>query len=211
MRDCPLLASVAGGVHRAVGRDVPVTAKIRIGWDADSVNAVEVARTLEDCGMQAIAVHGRTRAQGYSGEADWEVIDAVAQAVSVPVIGNGDVSCGEDLARRRRETAVDGVMIGRAAMQNPWVFREAKYFLETGEVMAAVPMEERWALILRHCRMAVESGRYGNERQTLTAMRGRLMAYCKGFAGAKDLRQRLCQVDSVAAVEGLAEGSLAGV
>lgn len=205
LRDCPLLASVAEGVHKAVGMDVPVTAKIRIGWDADSVNAVEVAKTLEDCGMQAIAVHGRTRAQGYSGESDWEVIDAVARAVKVPVVGNGDISCGQDLAKRKRETGVSGVMIGRAAMQNPWVFREAKYFLEAGELMAAVPLEERWALILRHCRMAVESNRYGNERQTLTAMRGRLMAYCKGFPGAKDLRQRLCQVDSVASVEGLAE------
>lgn len=205
LRDCPLLASVAEGVHKAVGMDVPVTAKIRIGWDADSVNAVEVAKTLEDCGMQAIAVHGRTRAQGYSGESDWEVIDAVARAVKVPVVGNGDISCGQDLAKRKLETGVSGVMIGRAAMQNPWVFREAKYFLEAGELMAAVPLEERWALILRHCRMAVESNRYGNERQTLTAMRGRLMAYCKGFPGAKDLRQRLCQVDSVASVEGLAE------
>jgi tRNA-dihydrouridine synthase B len=208
LRDCPLLASVALGVAKAVGHDVPVTAKIRIGWDADSVNAVEVAKTLEDCGMQAIAVHGRTRAQGYSGEADWETIDAVARAVNIPVIGNGDIACGEDLAKRKRETAVSGVMIGRAAMQHPWVFREAKYFLETGEVMEAVPLEERWALILRHCRMAVESNRYGNERQTLTAMRGRLMAYCKGFPGAKELRQKLCQVDSVSAVEGLAEGSM---
>jgi tRNA-dihydrouridine synthase B len=211
LRDCPLLASVAEGVAKAVGMDVPVTAKIRIGWDADSVNAVEVAKTLEDCGMQAIAVHGRTRAQGYSGEADWETIDAVARAVKIPVIGNGDISSGEDLAKRKRETAVSGVMIGRAAMQNPWVFREAKHFLKTGEVMEAVPLEERWALILRHCRMAVESSRYGNERQTLTAMRGRLMAYCKGFPGAKDLRQKLCQVDSVAAVEGLAEICLVSI
>jgi len=205
LRDCPLLASVASGVAKAVGHEVPVTAKIRIGWDADSVNAVEVAKTLEDCGMRAIAVHGRTRAQGYGGEADWETIDAVARAVGVPVIGNGDIATGADLAKRKRETAVSGVMIGRAAMQNPWVFREAKHFLQTGEVMEPVPLTERWELILHHCRMAVESERYGNERQTLTAMRGRLMAYCKGFPGAKDLRQRLCQVDSVASVEALAE------
>ncbi len=211
LRDCPLLASVALGVAKAVGDDVPVTAKIRIGWDADSVNAVEVARTLEDCGMKAIAVHGRTRAQGYSGEADWAVIDEVARAVTLPVIGNGESPTGEDLARRKRETAVSGAMIGRAAMQNPWVFREAKHFLKTGEVMAPVPLEERWTLILRHCKMAVDSGRYGSERQTLTAMRGRLMAYCKGFPGAKDLRQRLCQVDSVSSVEALAELSMGAV
>lgn len=208
LRDCPLLASVAGGVAKAVGADVPVTAKIRIGWDADSVNAVEVARTLEDCGMQAIAVHGRTRAQGYSGEADWDTIDAVARSVKVPVIGNGDIATGEDLARRKRETAVSGVMIGRAAMQNPWVFREAKHFLHTGNVMPSVPLEERWELIIRHCRVAVESGRYGNERQTVVGMRGRLMAYCKGFPGAKDLRQKLCQVDSVMSIEDLAEFSI---
>ena len=208
LRDCPMLASVAAGVAKAVGDEVPVTAKMRIGWDADSVNAVEVAKILEDCGMQAIAVHGRTRAQGYSGEADWNVIDAVARAVKIPVIGNGDIHCGADLVRRKRETAVSGVMIGRAAMQNPWIFREAKHFLHTGEVMTEVGVEERWGLVLRHCRLAVESGRHGNEKQTLTAMRTRLMAYCKGFPGAKDLRQKLCQVSSVTEVEDLAEWSL---
>ena len=209
MKDCPVLASVASGVARAVGDLVPVTAKIRIGWDEKTVNAVEVARILEDCGMQAIADHGRTRAQGYGGEADWEVIDAVSRAVSVPVVGNGDIGCGEDVVRRRRETAVSGVMIGRAAMQNPWVFREAKHFIRTGKVLPAVTVEERWALVIRHCRLAVESGRYGSEKQTLTAMRSRLMAYCKGFPGAKDLRQRLCHVSAVAEVEDLAAASLA--
>ncbi len=208
LRDCPMLASVAAGVARAVGDEVPVTAKMRIGWDADSVNAVEVAKILEDSGMQAIAVHGRTRAQGYGGEADWNVIDAVARAVKIPVIGNGDIHGGADVVRRRRETAVSGVMIGRAAMQNPWIFREAKHFLRTGEVMPEVVVEERWGLVLRHCRLAVTSGRHGNERQTLTAMRTRLMAYCKGFPGAKELRQKLCQVASVAEVEDLAAWSL---
>ncbi len=209
LRDCPLLASVAAGVARAVGDRVPVTAKIRIGWDEKSVNAVDVSRVLVDCGMQAIAVHGRTKSQGYGGEANWEVIDAVARAVPVPVIGNGDIASGADIARRKRETAVSGVMIGRAAMQNPWVFREAKHFLETGGVMPPVPIEERWALVIRHCRLAVESDRYGTEKQTLTAMRSRLMAYCKGFPGAKELRQKLCHVSGVAEVEDLAAFSLA--
>jgi len=208
LKDCPLLASVAEGVAKAIGDQVPVTAKIRIGWDETSVNAVEVAKILEGCGMQAIAVHGRTRAQGYGGEANWDVIDAVARAVSVPVIGNGDISCGADLAKRKAETAVSGVMIGRAAMQNPWVFREAKHFLKTGEVLPPVPLEERWELVLRHCRLAVESKRYGDERQTLTAMRSRLMAYCKGFPGAKELRQKICQVSSVLEIEDLAAFSL---
>lgn len=208
LRDCPLLASVAEGVVRAVDGKVPVTAKIRIGWDLESVNAVEVARTLVDCGIAAIAVHGRTRAQGYGGEADWEVIDAVARAVPVPVIGNGDLASGADVARRKRETTVSGLMIGRAAMQHPWIFREAKHFLATGEEPAPVPLEERWALVIRHCEMAVTSGRYGDERQTLTAMRSRLMAYCKGFPGARELRQRLCKVASLEEVVGLSDHSL---
>ena len=208
LKDCPVLASVAAGVAKAVGDPVPVTAQMRIGWDESTINAVEVAKILEDSGMQAIAVHGRTRAQGYGGEANWDVIDAVARAVSVPVIGNGDIHCGADLVRRKTETAVSGVMIGRAAMQNPWVFREAKYYLETGGSLPSVPLEERWSLVLRHCRLAVESDRYGNEKQTLTAMRSRLMSYCKGFPGAKELRQKICHVSSINEIEDLAVYSL---
>ena len=208
LKDGALLAAVAEGVVRAVGEQVAVTAKMRIGWDAQSINAVEIAKTLVDCGVRVIAVHGRTRAQGYGGEADWEVIDAVARAVTVPVVGNGDIASGADLARRRRETAVAGVMIGRAAMGNPWVFREAKHFLATGETQAPVLLDERWDLVIRHCRLAVDSGRHGNERQTLTSMRTRLMAYCKGFPGAKELRQKLCHVISVGEIEDLAACSI---
>ena len=125
LRDCPLLTEVASSIAKGVGDQVPVTAKIRIGWDQNLINAPEVCRILEDCGMQAIAVHGRTRAQGYSGEADWDVIDACSRAVSIPVIGNGDIQSGMDVERRRKSTGVSGVMIGRAAMQYPWIFRDA--------------------------------------------------------------------------------------
>ncbi len=208
LKDCPVLATVAAGVVKAVGEQVPVTAKIRVGWDEQSVNAVEVARILEDSGVQAIAVHGRTRAQGYGGEANWEVIDAVARSVKIPVIGNGDLASGADVAKRKRETAVSGVMIGRAAMQHPWVFREARHFLNTGQELPEILAEERWELVLRHCQLAVESRRNGNETQTLTAMRSRLMAYCKGFPGAREIRQKLCHVASIAQVEDLAAESL---
>ncbi len=211
LKDCPLLEDVARGVVQAVGDSVPVTAKIRIGWDETSINAVAVAKILENCGIQAIAVHGRTRSQGYSGLADWEVIDAVARAVSVPVIGNGDIQSGADLHRRKATSAVSGVMIGRAAMAHPWIFREAKHFLNTGEILPEIAADERWHLVLRHCKLAVESNRYGSEAQTITAMRSRLMAYCKGFPRAKTLRQMLCHVSSLMAVEDLAAYSLSSI
>ena len=209
LKDPVLLAAVTEGVVRAVDGQVPVTAKMRIGWDSQNINAVAIARMLVDCGVEAIAVHGRTRAQGYGGEANWDVIDAVARAVTVPVIGNGDLGSGEDVARCRRETAVAGVMIGRAAMGNPWIFREVREFLANGAMPPPVILEERWNLILRHCRLAVASGRSGNERQTLTSMRTRLMAYCRGFPGAKDLRQKLCHVASLGEIQDLAVGSIA--
>ena len=210
LRDCPVLAQVAGGVAKAVGDQVPVTAKIRIGWDQSTINAPKVCRILEEEGMQAIAIHGRTRSQGYSGDADWEVIQESAESVSVPVIGNGDIGNGTDVERRMRETSVSGLMIGRAAMNYPWIFREAKHYLATGQHMEPVSLNERWELILRHCRMALEYGRYGNERQTLQAMRGRLMAYSKGMRGGKLLRQRFCSVESVAEMEDIAADYLGG-
>ncbi len=204
LKDCPLLTEVASEVVKAVGHIVPVTGKIRTGWDEKHINATEVCHILEDCGMQAISVHGRTRSQAYRGEANWDVIGECAESVKIPVVGNGDISSGEDVKKRREETAVSGVMIGRAAMQNPWVFREAKHYLETGEQPLPVPIGERWQLILRHCALAMESNRYGNERQTMMAMRARLMAYCKGFPGAKPLRTRLCHVESYAEIQDIA-------
>lgn len=211
LKDCPLLASVAEGIHKAVGDQVPVTAKIRVGWDQESINAPEVCKVLEECGMQTISIHGRTRSQGYRGEADWDIIQECTQATSLPVVGNGDICTGADVKLRKESTDVSGVMIGRAAMQNPWVFTEAKHYLETGEQLPPIPMEERWKLIIRHCTLATQSQRYGGEeRHTLMAMRARLMAYCKGFPGAKPLRQRLCQVESLAQVEDIAADHLSG-
>ncbi len=211
LKDCPLLASVASGIHKAVGDQVPVTAKIRIGWDQESINAPEVCKTLEESGMQAISIHGRTRSQGYRGEADWDVIQQCTQVTSLPIVGNGDISTGADVKLRRETTDVNGIMIGRAAMQNPWVFREAKHYLKTGEQLPPIPMEERWKLIVRHCALAIQSTRYGGEeKHTIMAMRARLMAYCKGFPGAKPLRSRLCQVTSLSEVQDLAAEHLSG-
>ena len=207
LKDCPLLADTASKIVKAVGAQTPVTGKIRIGWDHQSINAPEVCRLLEDCGIEAIAIHGRTRSQGYRGNADWEVIDQCARSVSIPIIGNGDIDSAEILKHRMETTAVSGAMIGRAAMQNPWIFAEAKAYLQNGELPPRPGIQERWDFVLRHCRLAVDSDRYGDERHTLMAMRSRLMTYCKGFPGAKPLRQQLSQVTSIAEVEEIAANS----
>ena len=201
LRNCPALAEVASAVVAGVGEQVPVTGKIRVGWDSSMINAVEVTGILEDCGMAAVSVHGRTRAQGYTGEADWEIIDACARSVSIPVVGNGDITSGLDVERRKTQTAVQGIMIGRAAMQNPWVFREAKHYLKTGQHPEPAPTSERWQLMTRHCREAIAWGRYGNECRTMMAMRSRLMAYTKGLPAGKRLRSALCRVESLGQLE----------
>ncbi|MDQ6809566.1 MAG: tRNA dihydrouridine synthase DusB [Verrucomicrobiota bacterium] len=210
LKDCPTLAAVAKAVVRAVA-PVPVTAKIRIGWDADSVNAPRVARILEDVGISAIAVHGRTRAQGYSGAADWDVIGEVVHAVDIPVIGNGDLATAADVERRRAETGIAGAMIGRAAMSAPWIFEQIKQYLTDGTEPPAPELDAKWALIRRHCALAVEA--WGNEGQAMRSLRSRLMAYSKGFPASKQLRAKfqhvstLAEMDEIAAnhVEGCAE------
>jgi tRNA-dihydrouridine synthase B len=205
LRDCPTLAAVAGAVVRAAA-PLPVTAKIRIGWDDKSINAPNVARILEDLGIAAIAVHGRTRAQGYSGAADWNVIGQVVEAVNVPVIGNGDITNAADVARRRAETGIAGVMIGRAAMSAPWVFQQIKHELATGELLPAPELPERWALIQRHCQLAVEEWR--NEENAMRSMRSRLMAYSKGFPSSKLLREKFQQVSTLANLEEIADAHI---
>jgi tRNA-dihydrouridine synthase B len=201
LKDCPTLAAVAQAVVRAVA-PLPVTAKIRIGWDADSINAPRVAKILEETGIQAVAVHGRTRAQGYSGEADWRVIGEVVQAVSIPVIGNGDLTSGADVIRRREETGIAGAMIGRAAMSAPWIFNQVKHYFATGEHLPAPGIEEKWALIQRHCQLAVEE--WGREDQAIRSMRARLMAYSKGFPNGKLLREKFQHVSSLTEIEEIA-------
>ena len=208
LKDCPALASVASGIVEAVGDQVPVTAKIRTGWDRESINAPEVARILEDCGIQAVAIHGRTRSMGYSGEADWQVIARAAQAVTIPVIGNGDLKSSTDVEKRTRESGVAGVMIGRAAMTNPWIFREARHYLTTGNHLDPAPLDTRWKLIVRHARLALATGRYGDERHTMQAMRSRLMAYSRGLPHGKKLRVRFAGVISIPELEDIAADHL---
>ncbi len=205
LKDCPTLARVADSVVRAI-TPVPVTAKIRIGWDANSINAVAVAKILADNGIMAITVHGRTRAQGYSGEADWNAIGQVADAVSIPVIGNGDLFSPGVIAKRRRETGIAGAMIGRAAMSAPWIFRQTKHYLSTGEVIDQPELSERWGLILRHCKLAVIE--WGDEELAIRSMRSRLMAYSKSMPEAKRLREKFAHVSSFTEIKKISEENI---
>ncbi len=201
LKDCPLLERVARAVVQAVA-PLPVTAKIRIGWNAQSINATTTARLLEDAGIQALAIHGRTKEQGYSGEADWDVIGQVVQSVAIPVIGNGDLDSAATVTRRRAQTGVAGVMLGRAAMSSPWLFRDIRHWLATGTLPEPPTLAERWHFIRRHCRLAV--ARRGDETSTMHSMRSRLMAYSRGLPAARDLRVRFAQVGSLAALDDIA-------
>jgi tRNA-dihydrouridine synthase B len=205
LKDCPTLGRVAEAVVRAVA-PLPVTAKIRTGWDDASINATTVAQLLESLGVAALAVHGRTRAQGYSGAADWDVIAQVVAAVSIPVIGNGDLFSAAEVAKCKAKSGIAGAMIGRAAMSSPWIFSQTKHYLATGELLPPPEPAEKWALIQRHCQLAVE--KCGIEDLAMRSMRGRLMAYSKGLPGSKLLREKFQHVSSLGEITRIAEEHL---
>ncbi len=175
LRDLPLLEKIAAAVVAAV--EIPITAKIRLGWDERSIVAPDAARRLEGAGVRALAVHGRTKEQGYRGGADWTVITEVAAAVAIPVIGNGSVDTPEMAGRLRRETALAGLMIGRAALGYPWIFRELKAELEGQPPPPPPNLAERWAMMLRYAdeRLALE------RRDPATANLGGLRAIFKSM------------------------------
>ena len=199
LRDGTLLAAIAAAVVRAVS-PLPVTAKIRTGWDQNSINAVDNARHLEDAGIQRLTVHGRTRAQGYSGEADWDVIAAVAEAVQIPVVGNGDITSAEVAARRWQHAPVSGLMVGRAAMTTPWIFQEIAAAFRGEDAPPAPMLADRWDLIEDHCRQELQ--RWRKTEKGMHAMRSRLMAYSRGLHSSRELRRRFGAVESL---ENLAE------
>lgn len=210
--DPPQLAQVAGGVVTAVAGATPVTAKIRLGWDENRLVAEDVCRRLEDRGIEAVAIHGRTKVQGYRGDADWDRIEAAAEAVSIPVIGNGAVeglSLAEHLGRVRGRGKVAGLMIGRAALGYPWIFREVKTFLETGTLPEPPELEERWELLLRYSRTLMERPANADRWDRLNWMRSRLKAFAKFLPGCRQLRQRLDSVTTYAELSALAEAHLA--
>lgn len=193
---------LAGKVIKAVASSVkvPVTVKIRKGFDDDHINAVEMAQIAEENGAKAIAVHGRTREQYYSGKADWNIIRKVKESVSIPVIGNGDITCPQDAQRMYEETGCDGFMIGRRAKGNPWIFREMIHYFETGETLTRPSLEEVVAMMLRHGRMMIEfKGEYIGVRE----MRKHVSWYTFGFPGAAKLRDKVNHTETYQDLEEL--------
>ncbi len=191
LRCTPLLYDLVKSVKDAIP-DVPLTAKMRLGWDHSTIVAVEVAGRLQELGVEALAVHGRTKEQGYSGEAHWGWIAKVAAAVEIPVIGNGDVKDGPSAMLRRGETGVSGLMIGRAALGNPWVFAQIKAAMEgrAGEALE-IGMQQRWDCMIRLAELTIEvhASRLGT--RDVRWMLDRMHPLTHGLPGSRKLRDRL--------------------
>ena len=198
MKNPRLIEEIITKVSRAIKK--PLTVKFRKGFDDDHVNAVEIAKIAEASGAAAVAIHGRTREQYYSGKADWEIIRQVKEAVSIPVIGNGDVDGPEKARALLDATGCDGVMIGRAARGNPWIFHRVSEYLKTGKLPDKPSREEIKAMMLRHARMQVEhKGDYTGIRE----MRKHISWYTTGLPGSAKLRGRINSVESLEEMEAL--------
>ena len=185
--------------------DKPVTVKIRKGFDDEHINAVEMAKIAEDAGAAAVAVHGRTREQFYSGRADWDIIRRVKEAVSIPVIGNGDLLTAEDVIAMEAQTGCDGFMIARGAQGNPWIFRQILHYFENGEHLTKPTLEEVTQMILRHARMMLEfKGEYIGIRE----IRKHAAWYTAGYPNSARLRVAINNVESFEALEELLMNNL---
>ena len=196
LRDLPQLEKILRAIRKAV--TIPVTMKIRTGWDDTTINAVEVARIIEDCGGNMVAIHGRTRTQGYSGRANWDVIAEVKQSVSIPVVGCGDVVTAEQAIERLRETGVDAVMIGRGAIANPWIFRQTAELMR-GEPVHQPTLAEKQRVLHRYNELM-------REEMPERALSGKLKQLCgyftHGLAGGARLRERVFHSQSIGEIYG---------
>ena len=198
MKEPKLVYEIVSALVKAI--DKPVTVKIRKGFDDDHVNAVEIAKIIEEAGAAAVAVHGRTREQYYSGKADWDIIRQVKEAVSIPVIGNGDVTSPQKADVLVRQTGCDGIMIARGAEGNPWIFSEMIHWEETGELPSRPDKDEIREMMLKHARLQLE---YKGEFCGIREMRKHVAWYTKGLKGAARLREKVNAVESLEELENL--------
>jgi tRNA-dihydrouridine synthase B len=193
---------LAGRIVKEVSKAVslPVTVKFRKGFDADHINAPEFAQIMEENGAAAVAVHGRTRVQYYTGQADWDIIRDVKNAVSIPVIGNGDIFKGEDAVKMRDYTGCDGIMVARGAKGNPWIFREVKAALSGQPIPERPTEEEVISMLLRHAQLSVQ---YKGEKMGIREMRKHTAWYTTGMHGSSTLRNKVNQVETFDALQEL--------
>ena len=200
LKNPDLIVKIVKSISSAIQK--PLTVKVRIGFENEPVDIVEIAKRVEDAGAAAIAVHGRTRQQYYSGIADWETIARVKEAVSIPVIGNGDVDSPKKAEKLFRQTGCDAVMIGRAVEGNPWIFREMNHYFATGEELARPPLAEVKAMILKHARAQIEmKGEFIGIRE----MRKHVAWYTAGMPHSAGLRRESNNIESYADLEKLLE------
>lgn len=198
MKQPKLVYEILSKTAKAIQK--PVTVKIRKGFDDDSVNAVEIAKIAEEAGAAAVAVHGRTREQYYSGKADWDIIRKVKEAVSIPVIGNGDVTSVKSAREMREQTGCDGVMVGRGVQGNPWIFREFISYEKTGKIPPRPTKEEIRDTMLRHARLQIE---YKGDHLGILEMRKHVGWYTKGMEGSARLRSEINKAESYGELEAL--------
>ncbi|MBL7766011.1 MAG: tRNA dihydrouridine synthase DusB [Chitinophagaceae bacterium] len=202
LKDVPKMISLTKAVVNAV--KIPVTVKTRLGWDEQTKNIEEVAERLQDIGIQALSIHGRTRTQMYKGEADWSLIAKVKNnpRIHIPIFGNGDIDSPEKALEYKNRYGVDGIMIGRAAIGYPWIFNEIKHFVKTGEHLAPPEIEERVAVCRKHLMFATQ---WKGEKLGILEMRPHYANYLRGLPGVKEYRHQLVHLNTVADIESVFE------